>query len=137
MQGGVGCGEVPGGEGYTLEVDQQLNFTKDQRIRKKTEFDAVFARRQRAFEGPIGVYVAPNQQPQSRLGISMSRKVGTAPRRNRIKRLLRESFRLQQHELPAGWDIVVVPKPHEPMSLESYRDAFMRVVGSAVRKRSA
>lgn len=118
-------------------MDQQLNFTKDQRIRKKTEFEAVFARRQRAFDGPIGVYVAPNQQPQSRLGISMSRKVGTAPRRNRIKRMLRESFRLQQHMLPAGWDIVVVPKPHEPMSLEAYVDALRRVVANAVQKRSA
>lgn len=118
-------------------MDQQFNFTKDQRIRKKTEFEAVFARRQRAFDGPIGVYVAPNQQAHSRLGISMSRKVGTAPRRNRIKRMLRESFRLQQHELPAGWDIVVVPKPHEPMNLEAYNDTFLRAVGSAVRKRSA
>ncbi len=112
-------------------------FAKNQRIRKKTEFDAVFARRQRVFEGPIGVYVAPNQQPHSRLGISMSRKVGTAARRNRIKRLLRESFRLRQHELPAGWDIVVVLKPHEPVSLETCVDTFVRAVASAVRKRSA
>lgn len=120
-----------------MESQKQFTFAKHQRLRKKTEFEAVFARRQRAFEGPIGVYVAPNQQHQSRLGISMSRKVGTAPRRNRIKRLLRESFRLQQHLLPAGWDIVVVPKPHVPMSLEAYLDVLRRVVDSAVQKRGA
>ena len=112
-------------------------FAKEQRIRKKTEFDAVFARRQRAFEGPIGVYVAPNQQPHSRLGISMSRKLGIAAQRNRIKRLLRESFRLQQHDLPAGWDIVVVPKPHDLMGLEAYMAILSKAVGNAVRKRRA
>lgn len=111
-----------------------FSFAKDQRLRKKMEFDAVFARRQRAFEGPIGVYVSPNDLGYARLGISMSRKVGTAARRNRIKRMLRESFRLQQQELPAGWDIVVVPKPHDPLKLPEYQAIFLKAVGNAVRK---
>lgn len=109
-------------------------FGKRQRIRKKTEFDAVFERRQRSFQGPLGVYVSPNGLAWSRLGISMSRRVGIAARRNRIKRLLREAFRLLQHELPTGFDLVVVPKPHEPLSLQEYRFLFREAVGKACRK---
>jgi ribonuclease P protein component len=47
----------------------------------------------------------------ARLGISVSRKVGNAVCRNRIKRRLREFFRVHRQELPAGVDLSVVAKP--------------------------
>ena len=46
---------------------------------------------------------------------------GTAPRRNQIKRMLREAFRLMQHDLPRGYDLVVVVRPHEPQLLADYQ----------------
>ena len=46
----------------------------------------------------------------SRLGLSVSRKVGNAVHRNRIKRRLREVFRLNQSSLKTGCDLVIVPK---------------------------
>ena len=45
-----------------------------------------------------------------RLGIAVTRKTGGAVQRNRVKRVLREFFRLHQIVLPAGTDMVVVPK---------------------------
>ena len=44
------------------------------------------------------------------MGLAVTRKLGSAVRRNRIKRVLREFFRLHQHELPPATDVVVVPK---------------------------
>src|SRR5687767_12744740 len=96
-------------------------FPKTHRIRSRSEFSAVFEDRVKAVRGSLIAYARPNRLPHPRLGISISRNVGTAPRRNRIKRLLREAFRLQQHDWPAGYDIVLVVRPHEPFILAEYQ----------------
>ncbi len=48
--------------------------------------------------------------PGTRLGVTVTRKVGKAVKRNRIKRLVREAFRRERHALPAGLDMVWVAK---------------------------
>ncbi|WP_291318486.1 ribonuclease P protein component [Desulfonatronospira sp.] len=55
-------------------------------------------------------FVRPNRRDYWRLGITASRKIGPAVLRNRIKRLVREAFRLNQHLAPPGFDYVVVSK---------------------------
>jgi ribonuclease P protein component len=62
-----------------------------------------------------------------RLGISIGRKVGSAVVRNRIKRLLREAFRLMQHDLPCGYDLVVVVRPHQPVGLADYQRLLLNM----------
>jgi ribonuclease P protein component len=96
-------------------------FPKSRRLGGQLEFSSVFDAKVRECRGPLNVYALPNDLGHPRLGISISRRVGTAPKRNRIKRLLRESFRLMQHDLPRGYDFVVVVRPHETLMLADYQ----------------
>lgn len=84
-----------------------LPFQPTQRLRRKAEFDYVYRKARRHADGCFVVATRSSGGTQPRLGLSIAaRTVGNAVRRNRIKRLIRESFRQHQHELPA-LDIVV------------------------------
>jgi ribonuclease P protein component len=98
---------------------------KSRHLRLPSEFAAVYEAKTRESRGPLTVYAVPNRLSHPRLGMSVSRKVGTAVRRNRIRRLIRESFRLLQHDLPQGYDVVVVIRPHEPLILAEYQKILM------------
>ena len=87
----------------------EFRFTRLQRLTHGREFDAVFKARNSARGLRIIVHGLPNGLAWSRLGLSVGRKFGNAVARNRFKRLCREAFRLQQHELPQGWDWVITP----------------------------
>lgn len=81
----------------------------------------MFDARTRESRGPLTGHARPNDLPHARLGMSVNRKVGNAVKRNRIRRLIRESFRLMQHDFPAGYDLVVVVRPHPPLALAEYQ----------------
>lgn len=91
----------------------EYTFSKTQRLLKKTDFDSVFARKASVADGMLIVYACENDRNQSRLGLVVSRKVGNAVVRNRWKRLVREAFRLAQHDLPKC-DFVVLPRGKQP-----------------------
>jgi ribonuclease P protein component len=86
-------------------------FQPAQRLRRKSEFDYVYRDARRSADAFFAVFTrVPDKAPPMpvpRLGLAIAaRTIGNAVRRNRIKRLVRESFRQHQHELPA-LDIVV------------------------------
>jgi ribonuclease P protein component len=100
---------------------KNFTFPRTHRLRSKHDFAKVFDAKVRESRGPLTIYAFPNELNHPRLGISIGRKVGTAPRRNRIKRLLRESFRLMQHDFPRGYDLVIAVRPHAPFILAEYQ----------------
>jgi ribonuclease P protein component len=114
----------------TQKAKAGYGFPKLLHLRSPAEFEAVYHPRMRESRGPLTIYALPNSLGHPRLGLSTSRKVGNAVRRNRIRRLLREAFRLLQHDFPRGYDIVIVPRPHEPLLLADYQ----RILSAALVK---
>jgi ribonuclease P protein component len=100
---------------------RRFTFPRRSRIGGRGTFKTIRDTGIRESRGPITVWAVPNDASRMRLGISIGRHVGTAARRNRIKRLLRESFRLMQHDLPVGYDVLIGVKPHPPMILAEYQ----------------
>ena len=81
-------------------------FGRQMKMRKTDEFSSVFRFRCVGGDGNLAVMAAPNSLKHARLGLIVPKRiVADAVGRNRIKRLLREAFRLRQDEL-AGLDIV-------------------------------
>jgi ribonuclease P protein component len=90
--------------------------------------------------GPLSVSGIPNDTGHWRLGISIGRRCGTAVLRNRIKRMLREAYRLTQRDWPGAHDMVVVVHPHEPLTLEEYQRLLLgaaQQIDAGWRKRQA
>jgi ribonuclease P protein component len=88
------------------------SFGKALRLRKRAEFLDAQKRGMRRPGRYLVVIVARREEGPTRLGVTVSRRVGPAVVRNRVKRLVREAFRLHRHELPTGLDLVVVAR-HE------------------------
>lgn len=104
-----------------MKPEQAKNgFKRSQHLRSRAEFDAVYKAGFRQGSGPLLLFLLANDGKRTRFGISVSKKLGNAVRRNRVKRLLREAYRLQQHDLPRGFDWLVVVRPHGPLPLETY-----------------
>jgi ribonuclease P protein component len=85
---------------------------RTQRIRKRPEFVRIQDSPARVGTRHLLLLLAArNDDGPPRLGVVASRKVGCAVMRNRCKRLVREAFRLHQHALPRGLDVVVIVRP--------------------------
>ncbi len=111
-----------------------LRFQKQDRLTRPAEFRRVFERRCSVSNPWLIVYGVPNNLDRCRLGLSVSRKVGSAVERNRLRRLYREAFRLSRTEMPMGLDLVLIPrKPGEPR-LDELRQALPALVSSLARR---
>lgn len=82
------------------------------RLSRSADFERVYRQGRSIANRHLVLYAFSNRAgPQTRLGLSVSRKVGGAVERNRVKRLLREAFAQVEPELQQGHDVVVVARP--------------------------
>ncbi|MCA9004188.1 MAG: ribonuclease P protein component, partial [Planctomycetaceae bacterium] len=99
-------------------------FPSERRIRSQQDFDAIYAAKQRAGDQNLLLFAIRNGLTFTRLGVSVSKKNGNAIKRARKKRLLREAFRLIQAQLPAGLDLIAVPRPDRDGDLTGYQKSL-------------
>ena len=117
--GGICCSDMTG----------RNTFTRAERLSGKSAFDRVFQGGRAFRRRPLTVIVRTNDAGVSRLGLSVGRKLGGAVRRNRIKRVLREAFRLNKGLLAANCDLVVIPRRDwKEISLASVEESFRRIL---------
>jgi len=87
----------------------RLSLPKTKRITKNSRFKAVIANRLSVIDPILVIYACPNELDHSRLGVSVGKTAGNAVIRNKLKRLIREAFRLNQYDIPAGLDYCIMP----------------------------
>ena len=88
----------------------QFSFPKNKRILKRKDFIRLSKQGKKLFSHYFIAIVAKGAAENNRIGITASKKVGNAPERNRIKRLIREYFRHRQDNNPEKKDISIIAR---------------------------
>jgi len=90
---------------------KRFSFPKKKRLISNSQFKAVLANGRRRINGVLMLYMTKNNLEYSRLGVSVGKSHGNAVVRNRLKRLMREAFRQNQHQISVGFDYVLMISP--------------------------
>ena len=101
-----------------------FGFPSEHRIRSQQDFDAIYAAKQRAGDQNLLLFAIRNELPCTRLGVSVSKRNGNAIQRERKKGQLREAFRLIRSQLPAGLDLIAIPRADLEGDLKGYQKSL-------------
>lgn len=112
-------------------------FGSDCRLKRQRDIDAAFKQGVKLVNRRLVAWLSPAASGSSRLGLSVSRKVGGAVKRNRVKRCLREAFRHLAPSLPEALDVMLVARPVDPpMTLAQAREALGQIFSLHQRRRA-
>ncbi|HHU70037.1 MAG TPA: ribonuclease P protein component [Thermoanaerobacterales bacterium] len=80
------------------------------RLTKNSEFKKIYKHGRSIADRYIVLYYLKNELGISRLGVSVRKKIGNSVKRNRVKRLIKEAFRLNRNRIVNGYDIIIIPR---------------------------
>ena len=103
-------------------------FPKAQRLLKPGEFARVRKAGKRFYTKNFTLHVLPNGLGATKLGISASVRVGNAVKRNRIKRLIRESFRLNRESISPGNPVDILISVKKGVEAEGFREVELELL---------
>ena len=113
-----------------MSTQSDERFPKSVRLVSQLDFDRVFHEGIVASDSVLVIHAVRGKQTWTRIGLSVSKRVGNSPIRNRWKRLIREAFRRQKMELPLAIDMVVRPKRG---AVPDYKRVFTSLLKLAVQ----
>ncbi len=105
----------------------EFPFSKTRHLRHAADFARIYARKQRAGDEHLLVFADVSPERITRIGLSVSKQHGNAVRRVRIKRLLREAYRLKQHDISEGLDLILIPRIGSGAGLHEYQQSLLRL----------
>jgi len=92
------------------QIVKKFAFSRVSRLRLKKDFEDVFDSGNKTATRDLVMWNAPGTGTEKKIGLMVSKKLGGAVKRNRLKRLLREAFRLTQDELKGSARLIIYPK---------------------------
>lgn len=119
-----------------MDSPARLRFGRRRRLIRRRDFERVYRDGGRTRGELVRVVALPNGGDTSRLGLSVGKAIWkSAVRRNRVRRVLREAFRLALPDLPAGVDVILIPaRAKLDPELEATRRELVRLVPKAARR---
>ncbi|KYZ75713.1 hypothetical protein AXX12_10920 [Anaerosporomusa subterranea] len=111
-----------------------LSLKKSDKLRKNKSFQAVYKGGKSVSNRLLVLYMLPNQSNSNKIGFAAGKKLGNAVVRNRVKRMMREVFRLNRDKLPHGYDFILVGrKPVVEVKTQEVASAFLNLCGRMFR----
>ncbi|MBF0192514.1 MAG: ribonuclease P protein component [Magnetococcales bacterium] len=109
-----------------MQTPADFRFPKSARLLTSREFQQVSSRGRRFTSRYFILLTRDVPLEPTRMGITVSRKVGNAVQRNRVKRIIREAFRLRRSMLKPGLECVVIAKPLAGQTVNAELDLNLR-----------
>lgn len=107
-----------------------LTLKKADRLRKNKSFQAVYKDGKSHANRLLVLYMLPNNSPCKKIGFAAGKRLGNAVTRNRVKRMMREAFRLNQSRLPDGYDYILVGRqPAVGVKSQEVISSFLNLCG--------
>lgn len=85
---------------------------KQFRLRKNIEFKKIYKYGKNYWNRNFILYIRKNKLNETRVGFTISKKIGNAVTRNKIRRRMKEAYRLNFEKIKPGYDLIFIPKKH-------------------------